>query len=77
MMEVPPATGAQKLSKHLSEHSAQVPGLQDAEDAPTDDGDAGAQYYNSARRSREFNEAATGKPINRQSSLLDLKEEQE
>ena len=53
-----------------------MPGLQDAEDAPTDDGNAGAQYYNSARRSREFNEAPSGKPVNRQSSLLDLQEEE-
>ena len=69
-----PTSSAHKTSAHLHERPAQVPGLQDAEDAPTDDGTAGAQYYNSARRSREFNEVATGKPINRQSSLLDLQE---
>jgi len=73
----PFATGVRKMSTDVSHQSAQVPGLQDAEDEPTDDGNAGAQYYHSARRSREFNEAATGKPINRQSSLLDLQEEQE
>ena len=52
----------------------QVPGLQDVEGSQAADGPAGAQYYNMARRSREFSQPADGKPINRQSSLLDLQE---
>ena len=47
----------------------QAPGLQDA-DEESPDGVAGAQYYQNARRSRDFTEPN----MKRQSSLLDLQE---